>query len=282
MAGARAANATGVIAFADFAPTGTRLMVVAADHGEPRVLFRLGSDGDPAWSPDGRRLAFVSTARGGSIQGLFVYEMSTRRISELTRHRSSSGIFDVDPEWSHNGKRIIFGRQMRDAGSVFVINANGTGERRVLRNGYGPAWSPDGTRIAFVRRNARDGDADIYVASAEGAALRRLTRSRSDDFDPEWSPNGKEIAFTSHRDGNFEIYTMGPDGGNERRLTHLRVDDVNPTWSPDGQWIAFASRRFLGRLDIFVMRFDGSQQRAVTRLPYDDAAPAWRPTRSRP
>jgi Tol biopolymer transport system component len=104
-----------------------------------------------------------------------------------------------------------------------------------------PAWSPDGTRIAFS--SERDGNAEIYVMKADGSGVTRLTNTKADDGDPSWSPDGKRIAFVSGRNGKAEIFTMNADGSDQKTLVSMdRGDAVDPRWSPDGATIAFVHR----------------------------------------
>jgi Tol biopolymer transport system component len=108
-----------------------------------------------------------------------------------------------------------------------------------------PAWSPDGTKIAFVRRG------DIFVMDADGSNPTNLTNSQSmDNQGPAWSPDGTRIAFSrSEAGGNREvnrIFVMDADGSNPTSLTDALPDggigvDFEPTWSPDGNRIAFSS-----------------------------------------
>jgi TolB protein len=93
-----------------------------------------------------------------------------------------------------------------------------------------PAWSPDGSRIAFMSN--REGNLEIYTLDLENDALTNLTQSPSNEGDPAWSPDGSKIVFTSDRDGNIEIYVMDADGANPRRLTNHPADDIHPHWQP--------------------------------------------------
>ncbi|MDE2975772.1 MAG: DPP IV N-terminal domain-containing protein [Gemmatimonadota bacterium] len=139
---------------------------------------------------------------------------------------------------------------------------------------YSPAWSPDGTKIAFY--SYRDGNSEIYVMDADGGNQTRLTYNDAGDRDPAWSPDGTKIAFASNRDDSWEIYVMDADGGNRTRLTNDTFLDLGPEWSPDGTRIAFSSSRYPIIRNIYVMDADGSNQ---TRLPSDnlDDSPAWSP-----
>jgi len=100
-----------------------------------------------------------------------------------------------------------------------------------------PAWSPNGTKIAF--QSSRDGNPEIYVMNADGSNSTRLTENRANDEFPVWSPDGSKIAFISNRDGQQDIYIMNADGSNVTRLTDNSIREISLSWSPDGTKIAF-------------------------------------------
>jgi Tol biopolymer transport system component len=162
---------------------------------------------------------------------------------------------------------------------IYVINSNGTAETRLTMDpasDLDPAWSPDGSKIAF--RSHRDGNAEIYVMDADGSNPRRLTDHTAADFEPAWSPDGTRIAFVTNRDGNQEIYAMNAtDGSNLVRLTDYPAADVEPAWSPNGTQIAFQRDGdiYYGS-DIYVMSADGSGITALT-IGGVAAQPAWSP-----
>jgi TolB protein len=127
-----------------------------------------------------------------------------------------------------------------------------------------PAWSPDGTRIAFY--SERDGNAEIYVMHADGTGVRRLTRTSADEGYPAWSPDGRTISFDSDRDGNFDVFAMNADGSNVRPLTRHAARDVSAAWAPDGSSIVFMSDREGGGFDIYRAAADPSATAArITR-----------------
>jgi Tol biopolymer transport system component/tRNA A-37 threonylcarbamoyl transferase component Bud32 len=137
-----------------------------------------------------------------------------------------------------------------------------------------PAWSPDGTRIAFSSN--RSGNSDIYVMNTDGSGLVRLTHHTSDQSSPVWTPDGSRIVFVSEQTGNRDIFSMDPDGTNPVQLTSDLSTDTWPSVSPDGQTIAFVSQRD-GNYEIYVMGIDGGNQTRVTFDPGDDFNPAWSP-----
>ncbi len=123
-----------------------------------------------------------------------------------------------------------------------------------------PAWSPDGSRLAF--RSSVTANSDVWVMDADGKNLLRLTDSPGFDGDPVWSPDGTRIAFTSDRSGNFDVWVMRADGSAETQVTDHPADDEYPTWSPDGSMLAFQTDR-TGGPSIWIMTADGRSQSSL-------------------
>jgi Tol biopolymer transport system component len=225
-----------------------------------------GRDGDGlAWSPDGRRIAFMSD-RDGNFE-IYVVNADGSQERRLTREPE----FDRDPVWSPNGQEIAFVRSIRDRHGalrreeIHVMNGDGTGQR-ALGRGRRPAWSPDGQKIAF--RSERTGKAELYVVNLNGSGLVRLTRSRGADGDPVWSPDGKKIYFVRGRHGKSDVYAMSADGSRQRNLSRNPSpphdgEDTSPAVSPNGRSILFVSQRD-GTQQIYVMNADGSGLRRLT------------------
>ena len=141
---------------------------------------------------------------------------------------------------------------------------------------WAPAWSPDGSRLAFTSGHLND--RAIYVMDAGGSNVVQLTDGPAMASHPAWSPDGTRIVFESNRAGrrDYDVYVMDADGSNEVQLTQ---DGSDPVWSPDGSHIAFASGTY-GDRAIYVMDADGNN---VVRLT-DGATqnnPAWSPDGSR-
>jgi len=112
-------------------------------------------------------------------------------------------------------------------GKIWIVGADGKRARLLLRNAYSPAWSPDGSRLAFVSR--RSGDEEIYVAGADGSGVKRLTRNAGPDLSPAWSTDGRRLAFSREA----EIWTMNASGSVQRRLvrkTQIWHEHHSPTW----------------------------------------------------
>jgi Tol biopolymer transport system component len=173
---------------------------------------------------------------------------------------------------------------------IFVMNADGSNPTNLTNNpaiDLSPAWSPDGSKIAFV--STRDftpgGDVskafEIYVMTAAGSNPIRLTDNTDQDADPSWSPDSSKLTFTTFRGGNFEIYAMNADGTSQVNLSNNSSSDFQPVWSPDGNRIAFLSFRdsvFNIPQEIYVMNSDGTDQRNLTRNPQADGGAMWFPS----
>ena len=283
-------NAQAQIAFVSKRDGNAEIYVMDADGGNQRRLTNnRHRDWKPSWSPDGKRIAFVSYRDGHVIDGrptseIYVMDADGGNPQNLTNHPNN----DWGPSWSPDGKRIAF-YSRRDGPfnyEIYVMDADGGNQQNLSNNPLqdrSPSWSPDGERIAFSAR--RDGHfetkfsitEEIYVMDADGGNQQRLTENRKNDWHPVWSPDGKRIAFASDRKGdlqNFEIYVMDADGGNQQRLTENRVHDWSPSWSPDGKRIAFMSKRD-GNDEIYVMDADGGNPQNLSNNPHDDVSPAW-------
>jgi TolB protein len=165
--------------------------------------------------------------------------------ADMRRLTYSAEMLKSAPRWSPDGSRIAYTAFEVETGSVsiYTMNPDGGRQRPLLgssaRAGHAiwdtlPAWSPDGTRLAF--QSNRDNDSfqnfDIYTINADGSDMRRLTRSRGYDGMATWSPDGRQIAFGSNRSGNAELYVMDADGSNLRRLTYQDGYDGQPAWRP--------------------------------------------------
>ena len=208
------------------------IYVMDINGGRQRNLTKhaIADEVHPAWSPDGRKIAFVSGRDGNS--NIYVMDADGKNVHQLTDHPVS----DTNPAWSPNGQEIAF-QSTRDGNiDIYVMDTNGGNIRRLthrLAFDITPAWSPNGRKIAFVSYGSGVNFA-IYIMDADGSDIERLTNYPA-EF-PVWSPDGKQLAFDSNknRDGvpnsDKEIYVIDADGKNERQLTQNRTGDKYPDW----------------------------------------------------
>jgi Tol biopolymer transport system component len=247
------------------------IYVVNADgSGQTRLTRHPAEEYDPAWSPDGTKIAF-SRFTGGRYQ-IFLMNPDGSAAAQLTRGQGAAS----DAAWSPDGTRIAFTR-CRGSCDVYVINADGTGERRLTRGDppgeQSPTWSPDGRRIAFVDING------LFVMDTQGGAWQRLTDGPADDANPAWSPVAPVIAFDGSR-GLFhgDIYVVGADGGEPANVTESLALDSNPSWSADGRRIVFMRRQNKRvRARLHVMKADGSALRNLHAIGDPYSRPSWSP-----
>ena len=259
-------SALGQIAFMSnlhFMEEGPQVYVINADGSNPhRLTSGRGWQGPLSWSPDGKTIASV---RGGDI---YVMDTDGSNPRNLTNYEAG----DQEPAWSPDGKRIAFSSNRAGrisvqayAMDIFVMNADGSDPRNLTESttsDTSPAWSPDGSHIAF--QSDRDGNQEIYVMAADGSNPRNITNHESYDASPAWSPDGRYIAFDSDRDGDREIYVMEVDGSNLRRLTNREGMDGLPTWAPDGRYIAFQSDRDGESQEVYLMEVESGNVQRLT------------------
>lgn len=169
---------------------------------------------------------------------------------------------DMCPAVSPDGLRIAFQSDRAGDEGIYIINVDGTGEKRLVANGSTPAWSPDGTKIAYT-------DGDLWIVNADGTQPLRITNTPDVREDcPTFSPNGSRVAFDA-TNGRHGIATINVDGTDRRQLTPASDEDPyagrsdSPVWSPDGQTIAYWSE-VQEESRITVIRPDGTGRKELT------------------
>ncbi len=179
------------------------------------------------------------------------------------------------------GDRLAFDSGRNGTLDIYIMNLDGTDLQQVTGMSgaeRGPAWSPDGQRIAFYGASSQAGNYDIYVINVDGTGLRKLTDTPDvDERYPTWSPDGEQIAFHSNADGDYNIYIINVNGTGLRAVTRNSADDLGPDWSPEGTQIAYHTAVWGEPFEIAIVSLATLEVRRVTTG--DDAStfPTWSP-----
>ncbi len=209
---------------------------------------------DPAFSPDGTRVAFRRQGYTPANSGIFVKTISNQQVVQLTKTSA-----DCCPAWAPDGKTIAFSRFSNSDHEIYVVGANGGGLRKLYTTSAGPRhgeldWSPDGNYLAFVGESP-EGTSSIFLLSKDSTA-RRITEPTplNRDWGPTFSPDGQSLAFVrTHETGLPENIMEMPAAGGESRIVVSFYNGIlgPPAWTRDGQYIVFASGGGLLRALVF-------------------------------
>jgi len=231
------------------------------------------------------KIAFEGYATGHAE----IYTMNPDGSGVVQVTDSVNGSFSMAPALSPDGSKVAFSVAVLETGhgggvvsdfEIYTADVDGTGAFNVTNHpefdGWRPAWSPDGTKLAFSSTRGDPANADIYIINVDGTDLQRLTVDPGDDISPAWSPDGSRIAFASNRDGDYDIYVMNLEGTVVAQLTRGSAREEWPAWSPDGSRIAFASN-WEGIMHVVVTNEDGSNGKKLTGLSLPGTLPNWSP-----
>lgn len=258
-------------------------IVLVGKIGQAKEIFVMDYDGDdlnqitknkslnlsPVWSPDGKRLAFVSYKKGSPR--LYVYNGDDGNTTDMS---PSGSELCVAPDWSPDGRLIAFSSASQGESEIYVLDV-ATGKSRQITHTRGsdtsPAWSPTGREIAFT--SDRSGRPHIWVMDAEGANVRRVTTEGEYNDSAAWSPSGDKLVYASRIQGRFDILVLDIASGNVARLTQNAGNNENPRWSRDGRHIVFSSNR-TGTYRLYTMDADGNRQEMIETR-FEASMPDW-------
>ena len=245
-----------------------------------RLTFADGVDYNPALSPNGTKMAYVSVIdRNPEIA---IMDLKFGKRQQLTFSRQSR--HNLHPTWSPDGRRIAFSSDRDGDFDIYIMDANGNNVTNMTDNSSGddgsPHWSPVSQKVVFTSN--RDGAADeIYLLDAQTGIQRRLTTSSYDAAYPKWSPNGSQIAYlpalrTEIQPNTQAIWRVKPDGTDLEALVSEGIGNWFPKYSPDGKRIAFVSSRNSNR-DIYALNLETKELTRLTTHLRIDSDPDWSP-----
>lgn len=220
----------------------------------------------PAWSPDGKRLAYVAFENGRP--GIYVQTLAS---GQRTRVSSSNGLNGA-PAWSPDGSRLAVTLSKDGNPEIYVINASGGGERRLTNNAAidtEPAWSPDGGRIAFTSN--RGGAPQIYQVAAAGGTPARLTFEGSYNADASYAPDGKSLVLISRSRGD-QVAILDLQSRGMQTISSGSLNE-SPSFAPNSSMVVYAAAG--GILSVVSVDYDVKQR--LARQGGEVRDPAWSP-----
>ena len=290
--------------------SGHRLLITSIRTGDTEVVIADPTTGDmfnvsrspksedryPCWSPDAKRICFMSDREGTT--NLWVCGADGSKVRRLNRTPAVCYM----PSWvkTPSGERIVFGMH-GEKPEMASIKPDGSG-LTMLGEGHDPTLSPDGRWISYTG-HPPEGGVTVYVMSWDGSGKRRVvqTTSKVGATFPNWSPDSKSLVYSFPVGEALELFVIKADGTGQRQLTTFGGSSVcTPSaWSPDGRWISFrrTDERYWANTDrmlkiysekpadkrpVWVIRPDGTEEALIEPLRFqmaiDGSRAAWRPT----
>jgi Tol biopolymer transport system component len=258
-----------------------------------RRITTSNNSSDPSYSPDGRRIAFISGSKTNSSYEVWVMNADGSGRRQVTK----TSVAEQEPGWSPDGTKLVYASNSFDKDrqtdlEIWTINVDGTERRQLTNNSSSetqPAWSPDGSRIAFVRGQ------DVWVMNSDGSGTDANLTPNSPpgcspdcyggiDDHPSWSPDGTQIVYSNNGDGDADLHKMDanpvtpPDP--DDNLTDANVGkDLEPAWSPGGDKIAYvATTPTSTDHNIYVIDANApGSGTAIDTIVANDVSPDWQP-----
>jgi serine/threonine protein kinase len=267
-------------------------LVIASNRTDNTNLFLINADGtcpvnltndadqnnEPAFSPDGKFIAFSSNRDG--FGDIYLMEANGSNVKRLTDKPGGSRT----PCWSPDGKHIAFTTDRDGNSEIYMMDADGSNQVN-LTNDSGfdadPAWSPDGTKIAFVSRRGKMQGMRVFIMDADGKNPQPITQ-RDNIFGnvyPAWSPDGKKLIYSDDVPEGQELFMIDADGTHKKQMTKLGSINTKAAWSPDGKFIAFQHVEDNNLGSLFLMPAEGGKPVEVLKSdsPMAGGRASWNP-----
>jgi len=258
----------------------TDIFTVNPDGASVEQLTAFGPNGfagAPAWSSDGKQLAFAAFPPSSPSQ---LWIMNADGSKQRQFFVDPEGFADNYPSFSPDGSQVVFTRCGVVNCAIYRVRTDGTGLTAITQfdpnpdvNDYFPEYSPDGNAIAFTSFARGGVICAVYLVKWDGSNLRRLTPPELEAFFPDWSPDGQTLVFTTRaayppNSINPQLWTMDVNGNYLQQITNPgQAADIVSSWSPEGDAIAFERDLPDGTAGIFVIKADGNGLHQVIGMP---------------
>jgi len=250
---------------------GYELQIADADGQSPQVMLRSKhSIISPAWSPDGKQLAYVSFELGKPV--VYVQTLATGQRTPVANFKGNNSA----PAWSPDGKQLAVVLSRDGISQIYTMNLDGSGLRRVMRSPLidtEPQYTADGASLIFT--SDRGGSPQIYRVPVSGGDAQRITFEGSYNISPALSPDGNNLVYVTRRNGAFRLGLQDMAGGAEQLLT-AGPDDESPSFAPNGMQVLYSSVQN-GRSVLAVTSVDGRVRQTLSALNGKVREPVWGP-----
>jgi len=255
---------------------GKRYRLVISDADGQNIRNALNSAEpiiSPAWSPDGKRVAYVSFEDRKPV--IYIHELATGKRISLSNQKGNNSA----PAWSPDGKKVALALSRDGNTQIYVVNADGSGLQRLTRGSTidtEPQFSPDGRFIYFT--SDRGGNPQIYRMSAEGEGsegAKRISFKQAFVTSPRISPDGKNLVFIANSGSGFKVHLMNLATGETVALTDT-VNDESPSFAANGRYVLYSTRVGARRV-LAAVSIDGSSKQILSIPGADVRQPSWGP-----
>ncbi len=255
---------------------GKRYRLVISDADGQNIRNALNSAEpiiSPAWSPDGKRVAYVSFEDRKPV--IYIHELATGKRIALSNQKGNNSA----PAWSPDGKKVALALSRDGNTQIYIINADGSGLQRITRGSTidtEPQFSPDGRFIYFT--SDRGGNPQIYRMSADGEGsegAKRISFKQAFVTSPRISPDGKNLVFIANSGSGFKVHLMNLATGETVALTDT-VNDESPSFAANGRYVLYSTRVGARRV-LAAVSIDGSSKQILSIPGADVRQPSWGP-----